>query len=169
MSTIPAAAAHRPGNARPRRFLRALHPAAGLTALATIITFWCSTAISELFLGRPAVVAVKCAVVAGMFLLIPALVAAAASGFRLGGRSRHPRLVAKRRRMPFIALNGLLILLPSALFLRSQALAGNFDTAFVIVQAVELAAGALNITLLALSAADGMSCARARRLHSAAV
>ena len=58
--------------------------------------------------------------------------------------------------MPFIAANGVLILIPSALFLASKARAVEFDTAFYAVQALELAAGAANITLLGLNMRDGV-------------
>jgi hypothetical protein len=58
--------------------------------------------------------------------------------------------------MPLIAANGLLVLIPSALFLASKASAGEFDTAFYAVQAIELAAGAANIMLLGLNMRDGL-------------
>ncbi|HXX85674.1 MAG TPA: hypothetical protein VEN29_17060, partial [Casimicrobiaceae bacterium] len=41
-------------------------------------------------------------------------------------------------------------------FLASKARAGEFDTAFYLVQALELAAGATNITLLSLNLRDGL-------------
>ncbi|MGA7427322.1 MAG: hypothetical protein WBX07_12095, partial [Rhodoplanes sp.] len=46
---------------------------------------------------------------------------------------------------------GILVLIPAALFLASKASAAEFDTSFYAVQALELAAGATNITLLALN------------------
>jgi hypothetical protein len=49
---------------------------------------------------------------------------------------------AKIKRMPLIAANGILILIPSALFLASKARASKFDSAFYAVQALELVAGA---------------------------
>jgi hypothetical protein len=55
-----------------------------------------------------------------------------------------------------IAANGLLILIPAALFLASKARHGEFDTAFYSVQAIELIAGAANIMLLALNMRDGL-------------
>ena len=59
--------------------------------------------------------------------------------------------------MPFIAANGMLILLPCAFFLNSRAAAGQFDSVFYIVQSIELIAGAANLTLLGLSMKDGFS------------
>ncbi len=58
--------------------------------------------------------------------------------------------------MPFIAANGVLILIPSALYLAFKARAGEFDARFDAVQALELAAGATNIALLGLNMRDGL-------------
>ncbi|MHC2332263.1 hypothetical protein ACVIW0_001552 [Bradyrhizobium sp. USDA 4454] len=58
--------------------------------------------------------------------------------------------------MPFVAGNGILILIPSALFLASRAQAAEFDATFYAVQAIELVAGATNIILLALNMRDGL-------------
>ncbi len=58
--------------------------------------------------------------------------------------------------MPLIAANGVLVLIPSALFLASKARAAEFDAGFYAVQALELVAGATNITLLGLNMRDGL-------------
>jgi hypothetical protein len=90
-------------------------------------------------------------------LLIPALVATGGSGFAFAkGRTWAGLVGAKIKRMPFIAVNGILVLIPSALFLASKARAAEFDTTFYVVQALELAAGAGNITLLGLNMRDGL-------------
>ncbi len=68
---------------------------------------------------------------------------------------RGPLIAAKKKRMPFIAANGILILIPSALYLSFKAHAGAFDTGFYAVQALELIAGAVNIVLLGLNMRDG--------------
>ena len=62
----------------------------------------------------------------------------------------------KLRRMPIIAANGVLILVPAALFLAMKARGGAFDGAFYAVQAIELVAGAINLALLSLSLRDGL-------------
>ena len=136
--------------------LKIIHPVAGALALVTIATFWLSTALSELFASRASVVAVKTAIPWGLLLLIPALAAAGASGFTLANRRRAGAIGAKIKRMPFIAANGLLVLIPSALFLASKARAGEFDVSFEAVQALELIAGATNIVLLSLNMRDGL-------------
>ena len=58
--------------------------------------------------------------------------------------------------MPWIAGNGVLVLIPSALFLAWKAGQGQLDVAFYAVQAVELTAGAVNVTLLSRNMRDGL-------------
>ncbi len=133
-----------------------VHPVAGAIALMTIASFWFSTLISELSGSMEAVVAIKTAIPWGFLLLIPALVAAGGTGFSLVGGRAKGLAATKLKRMPVIAANGLLILVPSALFLAWKASAGEFDAAFYGVQAIELVAGAANLVLLGLNMRDGL-------------
>ncbi|MDR1969093.1 MAG: hypothetical protein LBQ32_10465 [Burkholderiaceae bacterium] len=126
----------------------ALHALAATVALLTVLTFLTATVVAELFFDTPAVAAVKHAIVLGLWLLIPALALTAGTGLALGRRRTGRLLDAKRRRMPFIALNGVLGLLPAALFLHYKAQAGAFDTAFYLVQGLELVLGAIQAGLL---------------------
>ena len=137
--------------------IKIIHPMAGILALLTIATFWLSTAVAELFGSQAAVIAVKTAIPWGFLLLIPALTAAGGSGFVLSKGWRVGLFGTKLKRMPIIAANGILVLIPSALFLASKARAAEFDTSFYAVQALELAAGAVNITLLGLNLRDGLT------------
>jgi hypothetical protein len=110
-----------------------------------------------LFASHAVVATVKTAIPWGFLLLIPALMATGGSGFSLAkGRPRVGLVGAKVKRMPLIAANGILILIPSALFLASKARAGEFDAAFYAVQTLELIAGAANIVLLGLNTRDGL-------------
>ncbi|APX26181.1 MULTISPECIES: ferredoxin--NADP reductase [Salipiger] len=143
--------------------LKIVHPVAGMIAILTISTFWLSTAISELFLSEAAIVAVKTTIPWGFLILIPALAATGGSGFAWSKGQRRGLVGTKLKRMPFIAANGILILIPAALFLASKARAGEFDTVFYVVQALELIAGATNITLLGLEMRDGMKLTKWRR------
>ncbi len=128
-----------------------LHGSFGAVALLCIATFWISTVVSEVFLDRTNVVAVKNAVLTGMWILIPAMAATGGSGFSLA-RSRCGGLVdVKIRRMKRVVANGLLVLLPSAYVLASWANVGKFDIVFYALQGLELVGGAINITLLMLN------------------
>src|SRR5437016_2550018 len=130
---------------------RIVHPVAGALALLTIATFWLSTFLSELFASEAAVVAVKTAIPWGFLLLIPALAATTGSGLAVAKGRRSGAIGNKLNRMPLIAANGVLVLIPAALFLAAKAKAGEFDGAFYAIQGLELIAGAANIVLLSLN------------------
>lgn len=141
-----------------------IHPIAGGVALLTIASFWLSTVLSELFASEAAVIAVKTAIPWGFFLLVPALAATGGSGFALAKGRRAGLVGAKARRMPLIAANGILVLIPAALFLAYKASHADFNAAFYAVQTLELVAGAVNITLLGLNMRDGLKMRKGRLL-----
>ena len=133
-----------------------LHAAAGGIGFLMILSFWTSTVTSELFASHAIVAEVKALILRGMFILIPAMIIAGGSGMAMGRRRKDPLTKAKKRRMPIIALNGVLVLLPAAWFLAGKAAAGDFDTTFYVVQTVELIAGAANLTMIGLNIRDGI-------------
>lgn len=133
-----------------------IHAIAGGVGFLMIFLFWTSTAISELFATHETVSAVKTMILNGMFILIPAMVIAGGSGMALGKRRQGKLVAAKKKRMPIIALNGLLILLPSAWFLALKASSGQFDISFYVVQAIELIVGAANLTMMGMNIRDGL-------------
>lgn len=134
-----------------------IHLIAAIIASLMIALFFSSTALVELLGSHESVAMVKSLIVMpGLLILVPAIAATGGSGFFLS-RTRKGRLVeAKKRRMPFIAANGLLILVPAAIFLDQWASAGVFDTRFYLVQAAEMLAGAVNLTLMGLNMRDGL-------------
>ena len=140
--------------------MRTLHPVAGTLALAIILAFWLSTALTEISGSSEAIRTVKLAIPWGFLVLAPALAVTGFSGFRMGAKWKHPLIAAKKKRMPLIALNGLLVLVPCALVLWHFALSNDYSGVFYAVQALELCAGALNITLLAKSFRDGLQLKR---------
>jgi hypothetical protein len=135
--------------------LNRIHPLAGTLALLTILAFWMATVLSEAFGDTATVTAVKTAIPWGFLILIPALAATGGSGVALARERTGALVERKRRRMAFIAANGLLVLVPSALFLSFKAQAGELDGAFFGVQALELLAGVVNLVLLGLNLRDG--------------
>lgn len=140
--------------------MRRMHPLAGGVAFATILVFWLSTVLSELFGSAQAVAMVKQAIPWGFLLLVPALALAGASGAWLMRGWSHELGTRKQRRMPFIAANGVFVLVPSALYLASLASRGAFDRSFFVVQGIELVAGAVNLVLMGLNMRDGLRLAR---------
>ena len=143
------------------------HLAAGSLAPLCIATFFLSTILTELFGSHAAVAQLKSLIVTpGLWIMVPLMAAAGGSGMLLA-RSRKGRLIdAKKKRMPIIAANGLLVLVPCAIVLDRWATAGSFNTAFYVVQAIELVAGATNLVLMGLNARDGLR--MAGRLRSSA-
>ena len=146
-----------------RSRITTLHSAGGAIALLTIAAFWLSALTAELALGPEATRTVRLIIVGALPILIAALATAGATGNRLAGRSKAPIVRRKLLRMKVTALNGLLVLVPSALFLGWKAWAHDFGGAFATVQRVELLTGALNVALLGLNMHDGLRMRRAKR------
>jgi len=136
---------------------RRAHLLAAVLALLCIAAFFFSTLWVELFGSAAAVARLKALIVMpGLLVLVPAIAVTGGSGAFLA-RGRKGRLVdTKLRRMPFIAANGLLVLVPCAVLLDRWAAAGSFDAAFYGLQALELAAGAANLVLMGLNFRDGL-------------
>ena len=110
--------------------LKRVHPIAGILAFLTILTFWTSTVASELFGSADMIAAVKRAIPWGFLILVPALAITGASGQKMAGASSDPAIARKERRMPFIAANGLLILMLAAFYLAALASRGDFASVF---------------------------------------
>ena len=132
-----------------------IHAIAGGIGFVMILIFWTSTAISELFASHETIATVKALILQGMFILVPAMAIVGGSGMAMGRRRKDAPARAKKKRMPIIAMNGLVILLPAAWFLAGKAEAGEFDGTFYAVQTVELIAGAVNLTMMGLNIRDG--------------
>ena len=133
-----------------------VHAIAGIVGLLMISVFWISTAVTELMGSPAAIVSVKTSILWGMAILIPAMAIVGGSGISLGRGRGDGGVLRKKRRMPIIAANGLLVLVPSAVFLAMKASAREFDGAFYAIQALELIAGATNLVLMGLSVRDGL-------------
>jgi len=133
------------------------HLVAGVIATLCIATFFLSTLLVELFGSHASVAWLKSVVVVpGLFILVPAIAITGGSGLFLSKSRRGRLLDAKKKRMPFIAANGLLVLVPCALVLSRWSAAGSFDATFYVVQAIELSAGAINLALMGMNMRDGL-------------
>ncbi len=137
-----------------------IHAIAGSVALLMVLSFWISTLVSELFLTPQAVAAVKQAIVYGLALLVPAMIATGGSGAALARGHSGAGITRKRKRMQVIAFNGFVVMIPAALYLNAKAAAAEFDTAFWSVQAVELAFGAVQLLLIGRNFRDGLRLTR---------
>ncbi len=116
--------------------------------------------------GDPAqIAAVKNYIVSGMWVLIPCIITAGITGNLMVPGVKGGVIGSKKKRMPFIAVNGLFVLLPSAVYLNYLASEGQLDTVFYTVQGVELLAGFINLSLMFLNIRDGFRIVRARSRH----
>jgi len=137
-----------------------LHRTAAIIATLCIATFFTSTISVELVGSHDTIALVKGLIVMpGLFIMIPAIAATGGSGVFLSkSRSGH-LLNAKMNRMKFIAANGVLVLLPAAIFLAQWATSGIFDIKFYLLQGLELLAGAINLALMGMNMRDGLTMA----------
>ncbi|MGD9807043.1 MAG: hypothetical protein AB7E76_04310 [Deferribacterales bacterium] len=136
--------------------LKRLHILTAFISIVSIIIFQLSTIISELFASASYVACVKGLIVTpGLFILIPALIITGITGTVMSNKAKGRLVNNKKRRMPLIAMNGIIILIPSAVFLNMKASAGELDILFYTIQIIEIAAGLLNLTLMLKNARDG--------------
>ena len=145
-----------------RRIFSRIHAIAGVLAFLTILTFLSSSLAIELWGSADVIAGVKRAI-AWALVLVPALIATGASGFKMAGPSPKGVLATKLKRMRLIAGNGILVLVPAVMFLAWKAGQGEFDAAFIVVQIIEFAAGSVNLVLMGLNIRDGLRMTRRLR------
>jgi len=137
--------------------IKLVHKLAAVIATVCIATFFVSSLVVELFGSEAAIATVKSLIVQpGLFVLVPAIAITGITGFRFSKTRKGSLVEAKLKRMPIIGANGILVLIPAAIFLDQWAAAGLFDLRFYLVQGVEFVAGAVNLTLMGLNIRDGM-------------
>lgn len=142
---------------------RSLHAMAGLIAIAMIVLFIVATLYSEFSGNRDLIFVVKRGIAfPGIEILVCVMVLAGGSGRSLA-KSRSVALAAKKaRRMRFVALNGIAILIPCAILLAYWATYGILTARFYVVQSIEILAGLTNLTMLVLNMRDGLLLKRTR-------
>lgn len=148
---------------RTRPLLVSAHAVAGALALLIMIGFWGASAGALLALDGAAAATVKDGIAWGLLALLPALIAAGASGAGLARGRAGPVVAAKQARMRRAAALGLSILAPAALVLAFAEEVGLSGWGYGLIQGAELVAGAINIALLSLNLRDGLTLRRRRR------
>lgn len=149
-----------------------VHAVAGVLGFLCVLTFVIATLSAELLGEAATVAAVKSSVFKGMFILLPALLVAGASGVSLLGKRTEPLALTKQKRGPIAFMTSLFVLLPSAYFLSSWASDGTLDGWFYGVQAVELAGSTVCIVMIGANIRDGLALRGridAGRRHSPAI
>ena len=132
------------------------HAIAGTVAMLIILSFWISTLVAELFLDSAAVATVKHTIVYALLILVPLMAATGGSGFSLAKTRTGKILEQKKRRMAIIGANGLLVMIPAAIFLNIQAASAEFSMVFYVVQVVELIVGAVQLALMSMNFRAGL-------------
>jgi len=131
-----------------------IHKTSALTAFILIATFFSSSLFVDMFASQQAVVMVKTNIFYGVWLLIPLMAITGITGVKMAPKVTSGPIASKKKRMPFVAANGLLVLLPAAYILKNLALEGEFNSFFYFVQTIELLAGFINLSLMSLNIRD---------------
>jgi len=134
-----------------------LHAIAGVSGFFLVATFWISTAASALSGNPETIVLAQSLIFKGMFLLLPALAAAGASGMSMLGERTEQLGLTKQKRGPIAFMTGLLVLLPSTAILTFWASASEIAPLFYGIQAVELVALTVCLVMIGLNIRDGLA------------
>ncbi|MDQ4058937.1 MAG: hypothetical protein M3124_07420 [Actinomycetota bacterium] len=146
-----------------RRQLRTIHLSGAIIAQVVVGIFLIAAVVAEVSGDEAIIAGVKGTVARFVFVLAPVMIVTGLSGRSLAGESRAEIVVRKMRRMRLIGLNALVVLVPCAMALGRLAADRNFGTWFIALQSVELMAGCVNFTLLALNVRDGLALRPRRR------
>lgn len=141
-----------------------IHKISAATAFILVFSFFSSSLLVELFGDHQAILLVKTVILYAIVLLIFAMALTGITGAKMAPKAKSGPIGSKKKRMPFIAANGLLILVPAAIYLQHLASTEQFSSLFYTVQAIELIVGAINLTLMSLNIRDGRKLTRSRRV-----
>ncbi|MFN1532958.1 hypothetical protein [Vibrio jasicida] len=146
-----------------KKKLALVHRLASISAYLLIMSFFTSTVLVELFGNHQTILAVKTYISYAIWAVVPLMAITGITGAKMAPNVEKGPLAAKKKRMPFVALNGLLILVPAAIYLKYLAGVGQFDTMFYIIQGIELLAGFINLTLMTLNIRDARALKASRK------
>ena len=152
-----------------KKKLSLVHRISSISAYLLIMSFFISTVVVELFGDQHAILAVKTYISYAIWAVVPLMAAAGITGAKMAPNVKKGPLAAKEKRMPFVAMNGVLVLVPAAIYLQHLAAIGQFDTTFYIVQIVELIAGFTNLTLMTLNIRDAKAIKKPKKTPKQAV
>jgi len=133
-----------------------MHRNAGILALVMISIFFSSTVVVETLGTDNQIARVKTSILYAIPVLIGAMMIAGATGFRMADGNPKGLASKKFMRMKIAAALGIVVLAPAAYVLEGLATQGNYGNRFMLIQGLELIAGAVNLTLISLNARDGM-------------
>ncbi|RYE23707.1 MAG: hypothetical protein EOP45_06605 [Sphingobacteriaceae bacterium] len=137
-----------------RKSLIGIHIIATVIAAITITSFFISSLAAEINGSEAAIRKVKEVILFFLPVLLVAMPALGVTGNILAGKSQNPIVLAKKRRMKIVFVNGL-ILITLACFLYYRSHYQTIDNIFLTAQLTEFALGLTNLTLIGLNVKSG--------------
>lgn len=138
-----------------RKTFVSIHVTATMVAMLSIATFFISSILAEISGDEALIRQVKEAIFFSLPLLLVAMPTLGISGNKLAGKSNHPIVLLKQKRMKFIIMNGI-ILTSLACFLYYRSHYQSIDTVFLGVQFAEFGFGLINLSLIGLNINSGL-------------
>lgn len=136
--------------------MKRIHKMAAVIAFLMIVSFFSSSLFADIFGDHEIIAQVKQTILYSVGLLVIAMMTTGITANKLYGAKVQGALAVKQKRMKIAAANGVVILIPAAIFLARWSVAGQFDSLYWTVQGIELIAGATNAILLGLNIRDGI-------------
>ncbi|MEH6532103.1 MAG: hypothetical protein V7735_12300 [Photobacterium frigidiphilum] len=136
--------------------MKRIHKTAAVIAFLMIVSFFSTSLFADIFGDNEIIAQVKQTILYSVGLLVIAMMTTGITANKLYGAKVQGALAVKQKRMKIAAANGVVILIPAAIFLARWSAAGQFDSLYWTVQAIELIAGATNAILLGLNIRDGI-------------
>jgi len=131
-----------------------IHIAATIIAAIIIATFFSLSLAAEINGEETFIKKVKEGILYSLPLMILTMPILNITGNKLAGKSQHPIVLTKRKRMKFILLNGM-VLLSLACFLYYRSHYQAIDGIFLSAQIAEFLLGLTNLVLIGLNAKKG--------------
>ncbi|WP_420601593.1 hypothetical protein [Flagellimonas sp.] len=138
-----------------RKNLLVIHITATIIAVITISTFFIVSLRAELIADKTLIKAVKTGILYALPILVIAMPSLAISGNKLAGKSKHPIVLKKLKRMKLVMANGI-ILISLVIFLYYRANHISIDSTFLYAQIAEFVFGLSNLTLIGLNIKSGL-------------
>jgi hypothetical protein len=137
-----------------RKSLVRIHIIATIIAATAITSFFISSLAAEINGSETTIRKVKEVILYFLPVLLVAMPALGITGNILAGKSLDPIVLAKKRRMKIVFVNGL-ILITLACFLYYRSHYQTIDSIFLTAQLTEFALGLTNLTLIGLNVKSG--------------
>ncbi|WP_413513964.1 hypothetical protein [Myroides odoratus] len=138
-----------------RKTIVRVHIGATIVAMLTILTFFGLSLFAEIKGKIQFIMQVKTFILYALPVMIITMPVLKITGDKLAGKAKNPILLAKQKRMKWMLINGMGLLV-LAIFLYCRSHLYTMDYVFFLAQMVEFMLGLANLTLLIINAKQGM-------------